>query len=301
MQKEGNSNSDEYLQKSLEPELTVSAEQLDAYSKVLEQYPPGVSEILALPENGELKIGNLSYAFNFQEIDPKEFFLDQDLNLSAMMNSSSDGPTSEQEKILKYHFLFGDYNVNTPDRPRILKDFKITNNALLTDLAISDLIPPSYKIIYKPGDEENFTCDAEGRLVFVEGNLLSLRVILDLLHEIGHAVFLESLTPLEKEQAAENQGRFMDSVIEGGSIGDETLAQNLEGERSAWAFALNKARKILGPSGKAAGNPTILDYAVDYIHKNVLKQNSDRIRKMKDPNHKGVLGEFLDKRMNEIK
>lgn len=281
----------------MESGADISEAQLEKYAEPLAHYPVGVENCRDLPESGEITLDNFTYRFKLGEINPQEFFLDQKFDLAKMMESNPEGPTDEDAQRMMYRFLLGDYNSDATDRFRTLNKFEITNEELNHTVSITDSLPEGYKIIVKPKFEGKILMDAKGKNVFIEGNLLSLRTIVDLLHEIGHAVILELLKGCEKSKAIEAKEKFTDVLIAGGNISDETLAIYLKNERDAWAFVLKNIRQLLRKSERGSDGSTILDKVGDYIHQNVLKQNSDQIKKMKAPDFKGLFREALDKKL----
>ena len=290
----------EYLQRHLEQGVDISEVQRAEYVKPLRNYPVGVENYQILPESGETTVGNFTYRFNLGEINPHDFFLDQEYNIAEMIESSPEGPTDEQAQKMMYRFLLYDYNTDAANRARVLNKFEITNEELNNTINITDSLPKGYKIIFNPKFEEGIekiVMDAKGKNVFIEGNLLCLKSIVDLLHEIGHGVILESLEGAKKGEAIEAHEKFIDVLIQGGNISDETLAVFLKNERDAWAFALKIIRNLLRKPERESDVLTILDKVNAYIHQNILKQNSEQIIKMKSPNFKGLMREALDKKL----
>ncbi|OGD62537.1 hypothetical protein A2215_00715 [Candidatus Berkelbacteria bacterium RIFOXYA2_FULL_43_10] len=287
-------NPNEYLQRNLEPVAQSAESASNEYAKALRGYPIGVDDEQIPTDSGEAVIGNYRFSYEFTEINPSDFLLDNKASISEMMESSTDRPTPEQSRILRYRFLLGDYNIDNPNRAKILSTYSIEHEN--NSLSVDELLPNGYRIVCVPELKGGGLLDADGKFILVSKEVFNFETIMELLHEIGHAVVFESLDRAEREEALTDQARFVDAMVSGGEIDEDTLARCLNGERSAWAFALKKIKVLLGHSEKLLEGVSVLDTIKDFIHQDAMRQNSDTIRKMMDPKFKGFIQEALERR-----
>ena len=243
-------NSLEYLEKKMEPKESSG----DAnFVQVMEKLKKPFQEI-DYPEEGEVKIekGDLEIEIAFQ---PAKRFAEQD------------GKIDFKLKRVLYE----------PGEWKMIEKFVIRNKKTGGELHLLDILPKDYRIIWTASsDEESVqTADFENKICLSRGDFSQPRIVLGLLHEIGHCVDCENI----EEHFDRNQyGR--DNVLFDIYRNDPdqkmpaaSLERMLRAERNAWSFALRKIKPFFDE--ETFDKKDILAY----IHGRTLASYSQGMRK----------------------
>lgn len=128
--------------------------------------------------------------------------------------------------------------------------------------------------------------DPEHNKIFLPGEINNLGTIMRLLHETGHLALCEKKSPEEKKELITLQRKVIKVGVFGGSLTLAEANSYIKEERDAWGWALAKIRPFLKSQQK--------EDILAYMHRDVLKTNSDMLRILTDPSFKGYLKARLE-------
>lgn len=271
--------SQEYLVRHIEPtHHTVDTEinKLQNALRSKREYPQGVYELM---DKGMISDGDFLFKSHFSELDKEKLLEGKKFN-----------------EAIAYEIFLGDHKLENKNRARILTHFEL--EAKGNKLDITSLLPPNYRIIYKPSANiDQSGCIRKDKTILLGGDLTSLETVLTALHEVGHAVEWESLTSQDQNKIEIDYSKYVESLTRQALAeldlakmhrpGDRSIETVLRLERNAWSFALRKIAPLIGNDVKdTLFNPDQTETPIlrlliqQYVHRSVLKRNTDAMRSM---------------------
>jgi len=244
----------EYLEKKMEPEkLSENAH----FDQVMEKLKKPFQEI-SYPEEGEVIIekGDLEIEIAFQ---PAEHLVEKDGKMDFELN-----------RVL-----------HKPGTWKMIEKIVIRNRNSGAELHLLDILPEGYRIVWDSdidsdkNKEPIQTADFEKKICLSRGDLAQPRIILGLLHEIGHCLDCENMEEFfDRNQYGRDHVLFEEYRDDSNQkMPAASLERMLRAERNAWSFALRKIRPFFDE--ETFNKRDVLAY----IHGRTLASYSQGMRK----------------------
>jgi len=312
-----------YLDKYMEDKVAITEEEDSTHASdlhlILGNFPPVSNEGDSRPtEPGEYELSDFEVKFNFAELDPDEFLLDNTKKefikylfkntdeidpeikpkISAtLLISEAKAPRvdtgdedDDMEKILEQKM----YDPTSPNRARELMEFKFKNKYSDGEIDLSKLPQHGVKVIFNPDAAVGGNFDPDSRKIFLRGDITNLETLLVLLHEVGHVAALSSMGDEQVARFFKLKGNISRAIFEGGGEAtNEDAAFFIQAERDAWAFALKQIKKLFVTRDERIVHADIIEVVNKFIHEYTLRKNSESVRKALDPDFNGLTSEFL--------
>lgn len=210
-----------YLENKIDPEEPRNQEY---FEQVINRMKTPLQKI-DYPEEGETRIekGDLEIEIAFQ---PAKRFVER--------NGKRD------HNLARVLFEAGDW--------KMIEKFILRNKKTGAALDFLSILPKDYRILWTSNDSEEprQTADFENKMCLSRGDLAQPRIIVGLLHEIGHCVDCENIEEFfDRNQYGRDHVLFeiyQDDPDR--KMPAASLERMLRAERNAWSFALRKIRSF---------------------------------------------------------